>query len=305
MNVCCPEKIFGKADIRDLYLKKILSFLFIFFVLISVASAQSDSTILGLGNKGDQMFPAWSASGQYLAYQSNQDGNWNIYVYNLKSCQITRVTSSSANDEHPVWIDGKDALAFDSNRTGVWRIYYKNLKSGKEKLLFRKKIQAHEASFSPSGRLVAFSGFDPVSGHWQIFTYDLVFNNLNLITKAQGDVSYPVFSPNGHFIAYHVHDYNNNDLIKLTNWFGNFYKELRKGRGKVSWSPDSWRVYYVPGNHGDESIASVGNDGSSFVQILNANVLVSGPVVSPDGKKMAYAKKTPDGWRIVITNLSL
>lgn len=307
MDLSCSLENLKKTNEIRLSLKKVLPFALFFIIITNSLSAQYSpkTTFLNLGNKGDQMFPAWSASGRYLAYQSDQNGNWDIYVYDLETHTITRVTSSSYNEEHPVWIDGKDALAYDSNRTGVWHIYFKNLKSGKEKLLFHKKVQAHEASFSPSGRLVAFSGYDQTTDHWQIFTYDLVFNNLNLITSAQGDVSYPVFSPNGRFIAYHVHDYNNSDLIELTNWFGDFNKILHKGRGKVSWSPDSWRLFFVPGNYGDESIVSVGHDGSSFMKIVNANRLVNGPAVSPDGTKIAYAKKTPDGWRIVIRNLSL
>lgn len=307
MNLDCSTEVLVKTSSKSLCLKKVLTFLLIFLIIVSYASAQSAPhlSILNLGNKGDQRFPAWSASGRYLAYQSDQNGNWDIYVYDLKTHEITQVTTSPFNDEHPVWIDGKDALAFDSNRAKEWHIYYKNLKSGKEKLLFHKKIQAHEASFSPSGRLVAFSGFDQTTDHWQIFTYDLVYNNLNLITKEQGDVSYPVFSPNGRFLAYHVHDYNNRDLIKLTNWFGDFCKVLHQGRGKASWSPDSWRLFFVPGNHGFESIVSVGHDGSSFMQIVNSNELVSNPAISPDGTKIAYTEKTPDGWRIVIENLSL
>jgi|GEM_PF-1661505 len=307
MNLDRLLEMFERTNHKILCLKKVLIFSFIFLILIPFASAQTAPKIsmLNLGNKGNQLFPAWSSNGQYLAYQSDQNGNWDIYVYNLNTHQITQVTSSLSNDEHPVWMDDKDALAFDSNRAKGWHIYYKNLKSGKEKLLFHKNIQAREASFSPSGRLVAFSGYDQTTGHWQLFTYDLVFNNLNLITKEQGDVSYPEFSPNGRFLAYHVHDYNNRDLIKLTNWFGDFFKVLHQGRGKVSWSPDSWRLFFVPGNHGHESIASVGYDGTSFLLILNANTLVTNPAISPDGKKIAYAKKTSGGWKIVIENLTL
>jgi Tol biopolymer transport system component len=307
MNLDRTLEMPERTSLKNPCLKRILTFLFVSLILIPFASAQMAPKIsmLNLGNKGNQLFPAWSANGQYLAYQSDQNGNWDIYVYNLNTHQIKRVTSSLSNDEHPVWIDDKDALAFDSNRTKGWHLYYKNLKTGKEKLLFHKNIQAREASFSPSGRLVAFSGYDQTTDHWQIFTYDLVFNNLNLITKEQGDVSYPEFSPNGRFLAYHVHDYNNRDLIKLTNWFGDFCKILHQGRGKVSWSPDSWRLFFVPGNHGHESIASVGHDGTSFLLILNANTLVTNPAISPDGKKIAYAKKTPGGWKIVIENLSL
>lgn len=296
----------GIGILKQNILKRVIFGILICLLTIHVVSAQiiTDKTLLNLGQKGEQLSPAWSSSGRYLAYQSTQNGNWNIYVYDFVTHKIIQVTHSLSDDEHPVWIHGKDALVFDSKKNDRWHIYYLNLKTGREKLLFHIPIQSHEASFSPTGRLIAFSGFDPSTSHWQVFTYDLVYNNLNLITKVQGDVSFPVFSPDGRYLAYQLHNFQGKNLIALTNWAGNINKVLCRGLGRASWTPDSWRLVFIP-ERGSESFASVGQDGSGYEQIGNSQVSVCCPAVSPDGKKIAYSIMTDTGWKIVVAAISL
>ena len=299
-------QIVGRAFITSLLSN--LRWLFVCLLVISIGfqvhgQTISNSKALNLGTKGDQMFPAWEPYGHYLAYQSNQNGNWDIFIYNLEMNKITQVTFSADDEIHPVWVPGENALVYDSKRNGEWHIYYKDLNSGLEKPLFDQKVEAREASFTPSRHLVAFSGFDPSSNHWQIFTYDLVYHNLNLLTMIQGDAHFPVFAQDGKELAYHVHDFTGNNYIQLTNWFGDFYKVLRRGRGKVSWAPGSWRMFFISMGGDSLSIVSIGQDGSDFQKLLTSKVPISSPAVSPDGKELAFSKQTADGWKIFVTRI--
>ncbi len=301
------KNFFGRNTFRQKNLEKILIFILLNLILIPVTFAQTHKmdSILNLGSKGDQMYPAWQPQGHYLAYQSDQNGNWDIFIYDLETNKTTQVTFSTDDEVHPVWVPGKNALVYDSKRDGKWHIYYLDLDTGKEKLLFHQEVQAREASFTPSRHLVAFSGFDPSSDHWQIFTYDLVYNNLNLLTMLQGDAHFPVFTHDGKELAYSVRDFTGRDYIQLTNWFGDFFKILAKGRGKVSWSPDSWHFVFVVKGGDSESIVSLGQDGSGFEKLVSSKTPVNGPVISPDGKEIAFAKQTTSGWKIIIRKVIL
>ncbi len=290
--------------LRLRYMRWLLVCLFAVTIMFQVhAQTIVNGKELNLGAKGDQMFPAWEPHGHYLAYQSNQNGNWDIFVYDFQMNKISQVTFSTDDEMHPVWVPGKNALVYDSKRNGEWHIYYRDLNSGQEKPLFVQKVEAREASFTPSRHLVAFSGFDPSSNHWQIFTYDLVYNNLNLLTIIQGDAHFPVFAQDGRELAYQVHDFTGNNYIQLTNWFGDFYKVLRKGSGRVSWAPGSWRMFFVSKGGNSESIVSLGQDGGDFQKVITSQSPISSPAVSPDGKELAFAKQTANGWKIIVTKM--
>jgi TolB protein len=47
--------------------------------------------------------PAWSPDGTRIAFQSNHDGNWEIYVMNADGSGQTNLTNNPANDDFPIW----------------------------------------------------------------------------------------------------------------------------------------------------------------------------------------------------------
>jgi beta propeller repeat protein len=64
-----------------------------------------------------------AASGGRIAFTSNRDGNWEIYIMNYDGSGVKRLTSNAANDGLPVWsLDGK-TIAFVSDQGGAWAIW--------------------------------------------------------------------------------------------------------------------------------------------------------------------------------------
>jgi Tol biopolymer transport system component len=60
----------------------------------------------------DQLAPAFSPDGQSLIYQSNGDGNWELYTLSLEDLRFTRLTDTPEGEEDPSWSsDGKWVLA--------------------------------------------------------------------------------------------------------------------------------------------------------------------------------------------------
>lgn len=48
--------------------------------------------------------PIWSPSGTHVAYMSNQDGTWQIYVSQVDGSNLRRVTDGEGNFMFPVWM---------------------------------------------------------------------------------------------------------------------------------------------------------------------------------------------------------
>ena len=66
--------------------------------------------------------PAWSPNGQWIAFQSLRDGNWEIYVMDADGNNQTRVTNHPDTDAGPVWVIPDRSLPVDTrgNRVTFW-----------------------------------------------------------------------------------------------------------------------------------------------------------------------------------------
>jgi hypothetical protein len=67
-------------------------------------------------------FPAWSP-GTRLAFVSDRDGNWEIYVMNADGSQPSRLTHSAERDSNPSWSPDASHIYFYSDRTGDREVF--------------------------------------------------------------------------------------------------------------------------------------------------------------------------------------
>ena len=73
---------------------------------------------------------ALSPDGTKLALFMNPSNNWDIYVLNLTTLALKRLTTDSHADTQPAWSPDGTKLAFTSNRSGKPQIYTMNSSTG-------------------------------------------------------------------------------------------------------------------------------------------------------------------------------
>lgn len=273
-----------------------------------MANAGAPVDSLHLAIPGDQLYASWSPDGQYLVYQSNANGNWDIYLYSLKTGETNQLTNNQTDEQHPVWVPGKNAVVFERGEGHQTRLYLLNLDNHREKQLINRKIAGRQASFTPSRHLVAFSGWDAISESWQLFTYDFIYDNLNQLTHENGEVSFPEFGPKGKKIAYLVHFDGESPALAMCNWYGDG-KHLYQGLapGKLSWGKSGWRFYGVKRDAiGNWSVCSWRNDGTAKACVYSAKYEICGPAFSPADSSWAISKRSIAGnfdlWIFVPTH---
>jgi TolB protein len=66
-----------------------------------------------------------------IAFMSSRDGNWEIYLINVLSRELTRLTRSTGNDGLPTWSPDGGHIAFVSDRDGTWGVYTMPAAGGK------------------------------------------------------------------------------------------------------------------------------------------------------------------------------
>ncbi len=62
---------------------------------------------------------AWSPDGSRIAFDSERDGNRDIYLTDADGRRVQRLTDDPANDGSPTWSPTGDRLAFSSDRDGA------------------------------------------------------------------------------------------------------------------------------------------------------------------------------------------
>jgi Tol biopolymer transport system component/tetratricopeptide (TPR) repeat protein len=77
-----------------------------------------------------------AAHGIQIAFMSNRDGNWEIYLVNSDGSELKRLTHSPSNDGLPTWSPDGETLAFVSDEGGTWAVWTISLNGSDRRKLF-------------------------------------------------------------------------------------------------------------------------------------------------------------------------
>jgi len=74
----------------------------------------------------DIVYPSWSPDGDKLAFMGIQEkDNWDIFVVEVATRSLFRVTTDPAVDANPSWT-ASGSIVFNSNRGGRWAAFLVN-----------------------------------------------------------------------------------------------------------------------------------------------------------------------------------
>jgi TolB protein len=75
-------------------------------------------------SEGNDLSPLYSPQGDRIAFESNRDGDVEIYVVNADGSNQQNLSNLSFADDHgPVWSPDGRRLLFYSNREGNWDLF--------------------------------------------------------------------------------------------------------------------------------------------------------------------------------------
>lgn len=106
----------------------------------------------------EDRFPAVSPDGTQVAFSSNRDGQWDIYLLTLADGTLTQVTNDLAFDGHPAWSSDGLWLAYEKYVGGNLDIYIKPTIEGIDEV----RVTSHPAqdfapAWQPDSTLLAFT----------------------------------------------------------------------------------------------------------------------------------------------------
>jgi len=107
---------------------------------------------------GDDRFPAWSPDGARIAFASDRDGSYDIWVMDADGSGLVKLTDSPARDRYPIWSPDGTRLTFNTDRDGNQEIYIMDASGNDLVNVTNTPYIEGLADWSPDGmRLVLYS----------------------------------------------------------------------------------------------------------------------------------------------------
>jgi TolB protein len=102
--------------------------------LFAIPAGEGPQALRLLTTQPEDTAPA--VSGSKIAFMSNRDGNWEIYLVDSKGSGLTRLTDNDVNDGLPTWSPDGRTLAFVSDQGGVWAVWAMDADGANRRKLF-------------------------------------------------------------------------------------------------------------------------------------------------------------------------
>ena len=187
--------------------------------------------------------PAFSPDGRLIAFESNRDGNFEIYTTNVDGGAVTRLTTHAAADRSPAWSPDGKRIAFlsDRDRKPDFDVYVMNADgTAVERLTTTGSYWAPQ--FAPDGRRLA------VQGGRDIRVINLDDKAVKRLTYEPQNGMSPSWSPDGSRMAFA--STRNGRLEVFTMHADGSNQDVLVSMPGASamdprWSPDGGRVAFV------------------------------------------------------------
>ena len=234
-----------------------------------------------------------------IAFSSNRDGNWEIYLMNPNGSQQERLTRNSAGDHSPVWSPDGEQILFVSNRDGVYDLYVMDANGRHVRRVFRELVLRIQPTWSPDGERIAFHTKKPQwKPEWNIQTATIHGADVEEVAVVVQQGGNPSWSPDGNEIAF-VDDIDDTRRIRILTLSSNrvrtFLSHETPWMYAPAWSPDGNRLaftWYKWGIAGRPPAIFVANrDGRGLKRVVKSQWRVFDPAWSPEGDKLVYTER--------------
>lgn len=236
-----------------------------------------------------------------IAFQTERDGNSEIYTTKPDGTEPINVTLNLAHDSEPAWSPDGTRLAFDSDRSGNFDVWVMNADGTNPVQLTTEPTPDGYPTWSPDGTRLAFISFR--DGNSEIYVMNADGTGQTRLTKNLSDDARPAWSPDGAHIAFHT-DRDGNYEIYVMAPDGTSPQNLSANPAtdqNPAWSPNSTRLAFDSTRDGGKAeLYLMGADGSLPVRLTKNDTLDKWPEWSPDGRRVVFQADPTDDLELYV-----
>lgn len=239
-----------------------------------------------------------------MAFASNLDGDFEIYVLDMQTGALTQLTDNDYDDHSPAWSPDGTRLVYVADRAGDDDLYVMDAYGRNIMQLTTSTDADRSPAWSPDGQTVVFSR--EKAGAAELFTFAAgCLSEPGACEEALIPFStdrydlFPTWSPDGSRIAFTTSSGPGMpSVIALLNPDRTGYKTLN-GTGSSDffsvWSPDGARLCFVSYAKGDYDLWLMSSTGGDVIQLTQQESEDVEPAWSPDGAFIVFASDRGQG----------
>ncbi|HET7468566.1 MAG TPA: LpqB family beta-propeller domain-containing protein [Gemmatimonadales bacterium] len=240
--------------------------------------------------------PSLSPDGTRMVYISDIAGREQLVVRSLDGREVRQLTTDEADHEDPAWSPDGNTIAFVHLKDGHARIAIMPAAGGPAEILTRADKRVIHPSWSPDSRRIIYCADDdlkpPKKNPASVMVLDLASRQVRELISG-GVNTYPVWSPDGRWIAFRRMVHDTNSEVFLADSAGRGARNLTNSPafdGWPAWSPDGRLIAFASnrGGTGDYEIYVMKPDGSEVRRVARTSGRATAPKWGRDGRTLYF-----------------
>ena len=198
--------------------------------IITVPAKKGDPRNLTNSISVHERTPVWSPDGKYIAYFSDESGEYELHVRRQDAkgeVRKLKMTGAGFYDS-PVWSPDSKKISYADNS---WSLYWIDLKTGVSKKIASEymygipRMQTVHSVWSPDSKWIAYT-LNTSAYISKVYLYSIEKDKSYAVTDGMSDVSDPVFDESGKYLYF----FASTDAGPVRQWFALSGADMRMTR---------------------------------------------------------------------------
>ncbi len=206
--------------------------------------------------------------GSKIAFNTNRDGNYEIYIMNADGSNAVRLTNHTEKDIGPSISPNGKKIAFTSARDGNLELYVMNIDGTGLKRLTNTPHKEYNPQWSPDGKKLVYY-YEKGDGKDQIYIVNVDGTKPKNITNNTANNFFPAWLPNGREIVF-TSNLDSVEAVYSIKTDGSGLKKINTAGKRAffaRYSPDGSKIAVITGGWPASNITIMNADGTNPVTI--------------------------------------
>ena len=236
---------------------------------------------------------AWSPDGGTVAFNSDREGEMNLWLHDVRAGGDRRITSGPGGDYQPSWSPDGRWLAFFSARSGNSDIWSVSVADGRLTRLTDDPAMDTNPAVSPDGKQIAF--MSDREGRTDVWVMQADGSGQHRVSAGVGG-HFLRWTRDGRYLVFREELGPKNRIVRLDVADGTVtpLPDVASG-GHMSWSPDQSLILDVRAHKTLFVYPVAGSAPRRVFEFDDPDVRIDYPVWSPDGRHVLFDRAAPHG----------